>query len=424
MTGDTILSIAPVMDKVGYKRIAVGGGRALVVASRDLHENFFERLRVISKTITKTPLRSAFYTWGPFGFDIEPLAPMELWIRHMVANGIRSFWVCDYQNLMDRLSHLVQIAKAEGAEVVAAIMYALSPVHTDELFARKTRMLAEMGGVDAIQMEDASGVLTPERTRTLVPAMQRESKGLPIEFHSHCNIGLANQSYLEAVKLGVNALHTAVSPLANDTSLPSAENVLRNIHCLGYSSNLDEDCLKVVSEHFRKIGQESGMRIGVPLEYDLFHFEHQIPGGMMGSLRNQLSALKMEGRLMDVMKETAKVRKELGYPVMATPYSQIVGAQAVYNIASGERYKMCANEIIKYALGFYGEPDSPMDQNVKDKILGSPNAKKFLNWKPAEITVQDLRKIEPGLSDDELLLRIADPQGEFRDKLYALYGKK
>jgi oxaloacetate decarboxylase alpha subunit len=165
------------------------------------------------------------------------------------------------------------------------------------------------------------------------------------------------------------------------------------------------------------------MRIGVPLEYDVFQFEHQLPGGMMGTLRNQLAELKQEYRLDDVLEEMSVIRWELGYPIMGTPYSQIVGVQALFNVTSGGRYKIVPDEIIKYVLGFYGEPDGTIDPNIKDKILSLPKAKWWMSWKPPEVTVEDLRKLEPGLSDDELLVKLINPQEEFKKKLNVLYGK-
>ena len=166
------------------------------------------------------------------------------------------------------------------------------------------------------------------------------------------------------------------------------------------------------------------MRIGAPLEYRVWNFEHQLPGGMMGSLRNQLAEIKKEDRLDEVLEEIAQVRKDLGYPVMATPYSQFVGVQALFNVLSGERYKVVSDETIMYVLGYYGEADGPIDQSVKDKVLSSPKAKKLVNWKPEDITINDLRKLAPELNDDELLILIAHPDGAFRAKLNALYGRE
>jgi len=425
MPTEMMLPIAPVVDQVGYKAIGVVGARGAVMARRYLNENIFDRMRLLSEKIVKTPLRSSFTTWSAFGFDVEPIAALELWIRQAFASGIRSFWICDYQTakMSERLSYLVNVAKSEGADIVVALMYTLSPVHTDDLFAQKTRAIAELGGVNAIHLEDAGGVLTPDRTRTLVPAIQKEAKGIPIEIHSHCNAGLAPMCYVEAMKEGAMAFHTAALPLANGHSMPSAENTIENARHLGLSSQIDQEALKTVSDYYFEEIRKRRMETGVPVEYDYFQFRHQVPGGMMGTLRKQLSEMGMIDRLEEVLKEIGVVREEFGYPVMATPYSQVVGAQAVFNVTSGERYKIIPDEVIRYALEYYGELDGTLEPNIMDKIINSPKAKKFMNRKPPEITVDELRKIAPGLSDEDLLLQLATPEGEFRKKLKSLYER-
>jgi len=422
MTTEMILPIAATMDKVGYKAIGFSGGRAGTVATRSLKENLFQRCRALSKIITSTPIRSSVSSWAAFSFAVEPAAANELWIKLMVSCGIRSFWFCHYQNLLERERHLMKVMKAEGAEVVGGIMYTYSPVHTDELWAKKTRLLMDSGLVDSIMMEDAGGVLMPQHTPGLVKAIVGEARGVPVEFHSHCNLGMAPAVYAEAMRGGIRALHTAVAPMSNGTSLPGVENTIKNARVLGLTHHLDMEAVKTVSEYFRKEAETRGMRLGVPQEYDLSLYTHQIPGGMMGTLRNQLAELKLSQRLDDVLAEAALVRKDLGYPVMATPYSQFVGAQALFNVTSGARYKVVSDEVSRYMLGHYGEPDGPVDQNVKDQILGSPKAKKWAAWKEPEVTVNDLRKLAPTLSDEELMLKLSSPEGEFRDKLRALYG--
>ena len=425
MTTDMLAPILPVMDQVGYKTIATVGARGIIVTMRGYDEDPFARLRLLTRELRRTPVRSSCWAFNLQGFDIEPIAAVGIWIKVAVSNGIRSFWICDYQNIMDRLSYVVGLAKSEGAEVVVAVPLAFSPVHTDELYARKVRMLVDMGGVDAIHVEDMAGIMTPDRARTLLPALQIASDGIPIEFHAHCNIGLAPLTYVEAVKLGIGTLHTASSPLANDTSLPSVENTLRNVRRLGYSAEVDDRAIKRVSDHFRKIAEERGMKLGRPQEYDLFQYEHQLPGGMMGTLRNQLAEVDQEQRLEEVLEEIARIREEWGYIYMATPYSQIVAAQAVFNIMSGERYKIVPDETIKYMMSYLGEPDGPVDQNVKDRVFSSPKAKKWINWKVPEITIEDIRRqIGPELSDEALLLQLLNPKGEVASKLNSLYGKK
>lgn len=414
MRTDHITPIAEVMDRVGYKAIATVGSQAFTVQVRTLQEDPWERIRLLSSLITKTPIRGSYVIFALSSFDLStPRDIIALWIKRSVANGIKSFWVCDYQTDMEKFIYFASIAKEEGAEVVPSLMYTSSPVHTNELWASKTRMIASARDcVDRIMIEDASGVITPEATRELVATVLANCEGLPVEFHSHCNPGLAPLCYLEAIKAGITTLHTAVAPLANGTSLPAIETILHNAKKLGFTSDIDEDALAQVSAHFRKVAEEEGLPIGVPTEYDVFHYEHQVPGGMMTNLTRQLREVGMLNRLDEILDEVVLVRKDFGYPVMATPYSQIVGAQAVENVISGERYKQFTDEAIKYLLGYYGEPVGPVDQNVKDKVMSLSRTKEFINWQPENYlkSVDELRReIGPDLSDDDLLLKILIP---------------
>lgn len=414
MSTDMITPIAEVMDQVGYRDIATVGSQAFTVQVRNLNEDPWERIRILSKLIKKTPIRGSYQIGSLSSFDLStPRDIITLWIKRSVANGIKGFWICDYQDDMEKFIYFARIAKAEGAEIVPALMYTSSPAHTSEHWARKTRLLLQARDyIDRIMIEDASGVITPEDTRELVSTVERHCEGLPLEFHSHCNSGLAPLCYLEAIKSGVRTLHTAVAPLANGTSLPAVETILKNGRRLGFTSDINEDALAAVSAHFRKIAEKKGLPIGVPSEYNLFHFEHQVPGGMMTNFTRQLKEVGMEDRLDEVLEEAVLVRKEFGYPVMATPYSQIVGAQALANVISGERYKHVTDAVIKYVLGFYGEPAGPIDEKVKDRIMNLPRTGEFLNWKPEGYlkTVEEFRKeVGPELSDDDLLLRILIP---------------
>ena len=247
-----------------------------------------------------------------------------------MAHGIGGFWICDYQADTARFDLFARICKEEGTQVVTSLMYASSPAHDAAHWTKKARAINDSRAyVDAIMIEDASGVFTPEATREVVGIVQAECPGIQIEFHMHCSSGLATLCYLEAIKMGVETVHTAVAPLANGSSLPSTENILRNAARLGYKADIDERALEAVSAHFRGIALERGFPIGTPEEYDLFHYEHQVPGGMLTNLKRQLKELGMESRLAEVLDEVCLVRRELGYPVMATPYSQIVGVQAV-----------------------------------------------------------------------------------------------
>jgi pyruvate/oxaloacetate carboxyltransferase/biotin carboxyl carrier protein len=414
MRTEHMTPIAEVMDKVGYRAIATVGSQAFTVQVRSLNEDPWERIRILSRLIKRTPLRGSYQIGSLSSFDLStPRDIITLWIKRSVANGIKSFWICDYQYEMEKFIYFARIAKAEGAEVVPSLMYTSSPVHTNEYWARKTRLLLEAKEyIDRIMIEDASGVITPEGTRELVSAVQKNCEGLPLEFHSHCNSGLAPLCYLEAIQSGVTSLHTAVAPLANGTAHPAIESVLKNARRLGFRANIDDEALEKVSSHFRDIAEKEGFPIGAPLEYDLFHFQHQVPGGMMTNLTRQLREVGMEHRLGEILEEVVLVRKEFGYPVMATPYSQIVGAQAIENVISGERYKQMTDEAIKYVLGYYGEPAAPIDPKVMDRVMSLPRAKQFEDWKPESYdkSVEELRReIGPELSDDDLLLKLLIP---------------
>ena len=414
MRTDMITPIAEIMDQVGYKAVATVGSQAFTVLVRNLNEDPWERIKVLSGLVTKTPLRGSYQTGSLSTFDLStPRDIITLWIKRSVANGLKSFWVCDWQDDMDRFNYFSRIARAEGASVITTLGYSLSPVHNEEYWANKARLISETkDSVDAIMIEDGGGLLTPEATRDLISTIQKNCDGIPIEFHAHCNSGLAPLCYLEAIKLGVTTVHTTIAPLANGTSLPNAEIILRNARRLGFTSDIDEDALATVSAHFKNIAEKEGLPTGVPAEYDLFHFEHQVPGGMMTNLTRQLREANMEDRLDEILEEIVQVRKELGYPVMGTPFSQIVGAQAIENVISGKRYGQITDEVIKFSLGYYGEPLAPIDKEISEKISNSPRSKEFQNWTSEgyDKSIEELRKeFGPELADDDLLLKILIP---------------
>jgi oxaloacetate decarboxylase alpha subunit len=198
--------------------------------------------------------------------------------------------------------------------------------------------------------------------------------------------------------------------------VPSVESMAKNVELLGHTHNLDTDLFAPVSEHFEKVGEAAGFLVNQHAEYDVLSIQHQVPGGMVGTLKAQLVQNGMSARLDDVLKETAAVRKELGYPGMATPFSQLVGTQAVLNIVTGKRYSSIPDEVIQYAAGFYGETAGPIDPNVKDIIMSSPRAKQVVASPPPQPSIEDLRAEYGTDDDDELILRALVP-GEGLEKM-------
>jgi oxaloacetate decarboxylase alpha subunit len=186
----------------------------------------------------------------------------------------------------------------------------------------------------------------------------------------------------------------------------------RNLRRMGYTSKIDDQAVETISAHFLYVAKREGKPIGAPVEYDAFQYVHQVPGGMISNLQFMLAQRKMEHRLEEVLEEISVIRQEWGYPVMITPFSQLVGTQAVLNVLMGERYKTATDEAIRYVLGHYGKTPAPVNPNVLDKMLHLPEAKNFLNWQQPQPSIARLRKEigRPNISDDELLLRILFPE--------------
>jgi len=257
-------------------------------------------------------------------------------------------------------------------------------------------------------LKDPGGLLTPERVQTLVPIVFANANGIPVELHTHCTTGLGPLCCLEAVKLGIKIVNTALPPLADGSSNPSLFNVAKNLRALGYQTLIDEDLLKPVSEHFTYIAKREGFPIGATVEYDYAQYQHQVPGGMISNLRFQLKKVGLENKIEQALEETMQVRAELGYPIMVTPLSQFVGSQAAINVIVGERYKEVTDQIIQYALGYWGKEGAElMAPEVKAKIIDRPRAKEWAKRPPPEPSVAELRKKmnAENISDEDFLLR-------------------
>jgi oxaloacetate decarboxylase alpha subunit len=259
-----------------------------------------------------------------------------------------------------------------------------------------------------ICFKDVGGMLTPERTRTLVKLVLDNAAGVPVEFHAHCNNGLAPVNVLEAVRQGITIIHTSVPPLANGSAQPSIFNVARNLKAMGYEPQVNERALEPVERHFRWIAKREGLPIGAPREYDQSWYRHQVPGGMISNLSHQLKMLGKEGRIEEVLDEIVRVRAELGYPIMVTPFAQFVGSQAAINVMTGERYKEVTDQVIQYACGKWGKEGSEqMDAEIRGKILDRPRARELAAAEIPDVSLSEIRQRYggPDLSDEELLLR-------------------
>jgi oxaloacetate decarboxylase alpha subunit len=405
MTTGMMLPVAERMDRAGFDAIELISSSHLKKCVRELKENPWDRIRLMRERITHTPLR---LNAGRFSaFDITPKSMYHLFMERMAANGIREARISEEWNDLEGWRWKVKVAREVGINPVPNIIYSVSPKHTDDYFAQRTRAAASLE-VSRLCLKDPGGLLTPDRVKTLVPIIFENANRIPVELHTHCTTGLGPLCCLEAVKLGIKIINTALPPLADGSSNPSLFNVAKNLRALGYDTLIDEELLKPVSDHFTLIANREGFPIGSPVEYDYSQYQHQVPGGMISNLRFQLRKVGMEHKIDEALEETMQVRAELGYPIMVTPLSQFVGSQAAINVIVGERYKEVTDQVIQYALGYWGSEGAELlDPRIKAKILDRPRAREWAQWQPPEPTVQEIRKKmdAEGISDEELLLR-------------------
>ena len=406
------LQIAPVLDRVGLQAIDFTSSTHMGISVRTHRENPWDLIRGMRAAAPDTPLQ--FITTGFRFISWETSDPefMRLAYRTLVANGIGRFALIDPMHDEQALLAGARMIRAEGGEVLAGLTYTISSVHDDAFYTRLAGALATSPDVSRVYIKDPTGLLTPERARTLIPAVRARLAGKPLELHSHCTIGLAPFTYMAAAELGVDVLHVASGPLANGTSLPGAQRIVANLRELGHEVDVNETALNRVADYFASLANAEGLPAGTPQEYDAAFLRHQLPGGAITTTIRQLEELKLSDRLPAVIEETIRVRAELGYPIMVTPFPQIVCTQAVFNVIGTERYGTVPDQVIRYVLGRFGRPTALVDPNVKDRILGRPRARELAAEPPPPTLAELRRRFGTAMSDEEFLLRAVMPAGQ------------
>ncbi len=404
MKTGAMASIAEELDAAGFESMEFFFSVMFKKIVRDLKENPWEWISEGTKRFKKTRLRSHGGTHGVF--EKTPHCVLKLAVELLVSYGLTLTRTSDCWNDFTILKEEIKELKQAGMNAVLNVIYTTSPRHTDDYYAEKIRE-AVAARPWRICFKDVGGLLTPERARTVIPAVLQNAADIPVEFHAHCSTGQAPLCYLEGVKLGMRILHTCVPPLANGTSQPSVFNVAKNLRLMGFDPQVDLEPLAGVEKRLTAVARREGMPIGRPLEYDHSRYLHQVPGGMISNMRHQLKLVGMEHRMEEALEEAAEVRKDFGYPIMVTPLAQFVGTQAAINVIVGERYKEVPDQIIQYALGIWGkEAPHVMDPNVRDKILGRERARDWSRWEQPEPSLEEVRrKIGAHLSDEDLIIR-------------------
>lgn len=412
MQAGMALPAAPLLDQSGFRVIDLVGSSMFEVLIRYCQEDPWAGLDLLVEAMPRTPIRGGMRSNAAVSFSVSPDALMDMWMRQLNRHGVRSFWIYDLLYNVDKMHRLAAVAKEFGSEVAATVMFSESPIHTDEYFADITTQLAASDDVDTILFYDPSGVIDVTRLRSVLPLVVAAAGGKPVEFHSNNLLGISGAAYVEAVDHGVSILHTASRPMANATSVPSTEVMLDNIEALGHTHSVDRRHLTAIARRFEDVARVAGFPVNQHHEYDVRSLRHQVPGGMMGSLKRQLVDYGMEDRLEEVLTETARVRGELGYPVMATPFSQLVGTQAVLNVVTGTRYGTIPDQVIQYAAEYYGKPVGPIQEDILDRIMSAPRAAEVVAHKPTQPSAEKLRQRYDSTDDDEVILRALVPQAD------------
>jgi oxaloacetate decarboxylase (Na+ extruding) subunit alpha len=419
MRTGAMLAIAEQMDRCGFESMEFFGFAGYIKMVREHKENPWDWMGLGAKKFHRTRLR--YHGGLATGFEKIPRSVRLLMIERVVAHNITLTRSSDPWNDYEAAAMEIEALKKLGMDVVINIIYSVSPRHTDAYYAERARQAAAIRPY-RICFKDVGGLLTPDRARTLIPLIQQNIGAVPLEFHGHCNNGLGPFNYLEAMKLGVGTLHTAIPPLANGSSQPSICNIAANARALGFNPLVDLQAVKPVERHFTYIARREGHPMGAQREYDHAQYLHQVPGGMISNLRHQLRSMGMEDRLEETLEEAGRVRAEFGYPIMVTPLAQFVGSQAAVNVITGERYKEVTDQSIQYALGHWGkEAPAVMDPNTKDKILNRPRANDWRNWSPPDLSLKEVRDKfgGPGVSDEELVLRVIAGEAAVKSMLAA-----
>ena len=392
MTTEEMLPALPLMDKVGYHSLEVWGGATFDACLRFLNEDPWERLRKIRKAAPMTKLQMLFRGQNVLGYRHYADDVVEYFVQKSIANGIDIIRIFDALNDVRNLQTAINATKKEKGHVQAAISYTISPVHNNDFFVKLAKEY-ESCGADSICIKDMAGLLTPYNAFELVKKLKKAVK-IPIQLHTHYTSGVASMTYLKAIEAGVDIVDTALSPMALGTSQPPTEPLVATLQGTEYDTGIDLNLLTEIAEYFKPLREKylaSGLMSTKVLGVDINTLKYQVPGGMLSNLVSQLKQQGKEDKLDEVLKEVPEVRKDLGYPPLVTPTSQIVGTQAVLNVLMGERYKMVTKETKGICKGEYGRTPVPIDDEFRKKIIGNEKA---ITCRPADLIKPELEKLK------------------------------
>lgn len=391
MRTEDMLPILDKIDQVGYHSVECWGGATFDACLRFLNEDPWDRLRKLRKGMPNTKLQMLLRGQNLLGYRHYADDVVEYFVQRSIANGIDIIRIFDALNDLRNLETSVKAAKKEGGEIQIAFSYTLGDGYTLDYWKGLAKDIESMGA-DSICIKDMSGILMPQATAELIPAL-KSAVDIPIQLHSHCTSGVAMMTYMKAIEAGCDIVDTAISPWAMGTSQPATEVICKAYEGTEFDPGLDQDLMAEIADYFRPI-QERFIKEGTidtkVLGVDIKTLRYQVPGGMLSNLVSQLRDQNASDKFYEVLQEVPKVRMDLGQPPLVTPSSQIVGTQAVLNVLMGERYKMMTKETKAILSGEYGKTMKPFNPEVQKKALGD---KEPITVRPADLIEPELDKL-------------------------------
>ena len=391
MTTDEMLPILPELDKIGYHSLECWGGATFDSCLRFLNEDPWERLRKIRKNCPNTKLQMLFRGQNMLGYRHYADDVLDYFVQKSVANGIDIIRIFDALNDIKNLERAIKAAKKEGAHAQVAISYTTGPVFTEDYYVSYAKKIAE-AGADSICIKDMAALLTPYETYNLVKAI-KGAVDLPIQLHTHYTSGLGSMCLLKGIEAGADIIDTAISPLSQGTSHSPTESMVAALKGTEYDTGIDLEAFSNIRSYFmdlRKKYIDTGLLDTKILTADTKALLYQGPGGMLSNLMSQLKQAGKEDQLDECLAEVPRVRADAGYPPLVPPASQIVGTQAVFNVITGERYKMVTKEFKGIIQGKYGTTPMPIDPEFAKKIIGD---EKQITCRPADLLEPELEKL-------------------------------
>ena len=383
-----MLPIAEEMDKVGFFSLECWGGATFDTCIRYLNEDPWERLRSLNELVKKTPLQMLLRGQNLVGYKHYPDDVVREFVEKAYTNGVDVFRIFDALNDVRNMEMAIKVAKEQDAHVQATLSYTTSPYHTIEKYVEIAKELEALE-CDSLAIKDMAGLISPHDTYEIVKTLKEETD-LLINLHCHCTSGMTPMSYYAACQAGVDLLDTAISPLSWGASQPPTESVVAALKETSYDTQLDLKLLTQIKKYFEEIRKKySGILDPITERVDTDVLLYQIPGGMLSNFVSQLKQQNALDRYEDVLEEVPRVRKDLGYPPLVTPTSQIVGIQAVMNVLGGERYKNPSKEVKEYVKGLYGKTPAPIDPEIAHKIIGDEEP---ITCRPADLLEPELEK--------------------------------